>query len=200
MSDQRNIIGIEAPSDGDNVEYPDDKGKSQEEAKIAYNPVSSKGRKRSEIPVMDYDLSARGAELHDSLYPEDFKDTNASYNRIAHKIVNIAGDQLKSQNDSKIILKKKLSGFFRTFLIVQLIAILLLIAGQMTCKILWPSRECVSDKIIITFITSVFVETLSGIILMITYAFNSKDEIQITKILSDVIKNFKKDPPSDGEN
>lgn len=160
------------------------------------NPPIEKNTHDS-IPVMDYDLAQKSSQMQDMLTPDALKDPEASYNLIAYKIVKIAEEQLKSQNQSKIDLKADLSRFFRTFLKLQFVVLFLLLFGEMICNIAWPTVEAISDKIILTFITSVFVETLGGIILMVIYAFSSKDEIQITKILTEVIKTFQKRPSSE---
>lgn len=190
--------GVEQSFQGDTASLSDSTNLQTDE-KVVVDQASYNGSKDEKIPVIYYDYSPGESKVEESLFPDEWKDSNESYNRIAHRIVNIAGEQLRSQNDSKNTLKEKLSAFFRAFLTIQFVAIFLLIAGQMVCKIIWPKYELVSDNIIITFITSVFLETLSGIIMMITYAFNSKDEVRITQILSDVIKNYKKNSDSDND-
>ena len=168
------------------------------ESKKTLESTGTPTPKSDGVPHMDYNVSSRDPQMQDYLTPDnDWTDSNASYNKIAHRIVSIAEKQLDSQNASKTLLKEKLSNFFRVFLTVQLIVVSILIAGQIVCRIIWPNISPISDQIIITFITSVFVESLGGIVLMITYAFNSKDEVQITKILSEVIKNFKKGSSDD---
>lgn len=149
-----------------------------------------------DIPVMDYDLAQKSSQVQNILTPDALKDSEASYNIIAHKIVKIAEDQLKSQNGSKITLKDNLSVFFKDFLMLQFIVLSFLLFSEMICNIVWPNVDAISDQIILTFITSVFVETLGGIILMVVYAFNSSDEIRITEMLTAVIKTFQKNPSS----
>ena len=50
----------------------------------------------------------------------------------------------------------------------------------------------ITDYILSIYIVSVFVETLAGLIIMITFAFDSKQEVELIKILNAIITNFKK--------
>ena len=50
----------------------------------------------------------------------------------------------------------------------------------------------ISDFILNIYIVSVFVETLAGLIIMIKFAFDSKQEVELIKILNAIITNFKK--------
>ena len=75
-----------------------------------------------DIPVMDYDLAQKSSQVQNILTPDALKDSEASYNIIAYKIVKIAEDQLKSQNESKITLKDNLSVFFKDYWRVPLLA------------------------------------------------------------------------------
>lgn len=113
--------------------------------------------------------------------------TELEYIDIAHEIVAISRVQLNRQTESKQSLRKGFTPYFKWLIAAQLVflAILLLLKG------LCPSFR-LSDTVIISYITSVFVETLGGVIVMVTYAFNSKEEVEATKILSGVIEHFQK--------
>ena len=50
----------------------------------------------------------------------------------------------------------------------------------------------ISDFVINVYIVSVFVETLAGLIIIIKFAFDSQQEIELIKILNAFIVNFKK--------
>ena len=49
-----------------------------------------------------------------------------------------------------------------------------------------------SDSILMAYMTSIFVETLSAIFVMIKYAFNSDQEVKLIGILNNAISNYKK--------
>lgn len=49
-----------------------------------------------------------------------------------------------------------------------------------------------TDTIVISYMTSVFVETIGAIAIMIKYAFDSQQEVNILDILNSVISNYQK--------
>lgn len=113
--------------------------------------------------------------------------TELQYIDIAKEIVKISKSQLTKQNESKKKLRDGFTPYFKWLIAIQLafLAILLLLKG-------FCPHFRLSDAVIISYITSVFVETLGGVIVMITYAFNSKEEVEATKILTGVIEHFQK--------
>lgn len=123
--------------------------------------------------------------------PEEWRDlasrSEENYIDVAHEIVEASTDQLNDQNTSKAKLKKTLCIFFMIFISVQYAA-LLAIFGLQIAQVGVP----LPNDIIIAYITSIFVETLGAIILMIKYAFDSKQEIQVLKILEGIITNYQK--------
>ncbi len=115
------------------------------------------------------------------------KESDESYRKVAEKIVEVSTDQLKKQNKSKNELKSSFSLYFKIILVAQLVGlfILLMIRGFSESFIL-------SDTIIITLITSVFVETLGVVAIMVKYSFNSEQEVKILEIINYVIKDYQK--------
>lgn len=113
--------------------------------------------------------------------------SEAKYMEIASTIVNISGNQLDNQNKSKNTLKLTFTVFFICFISVQYIALIILLFSKAFCE-----NMDLSDPIIITYITSVFVETLGAILIMVKYAFDSEQETNVLKILSEVISSYKK--------
>ncbi len=109
-----------------------------------------------------------------------------AYIQIANDILEASTNQLKKQNASKNELKESLVWFFKRFILLQYWLLIVL----MLVRIVIPTY--LSDNVLITYITSVFAETLGAIILMVKYAFNSDQEVQILRILNDVIANFQK--------
>lgn len=110
-----------------------------------------------------------------------------NYMDIARGIVNTSADQLKTQNTSKNTLKEQFTRFFIWFVSAQYIVLVFLLV----LKAFWHDMN-LSDTVVISYITSVFVETLGAIAIMIKYAFNSEQEVQILQILNDVISSYKK--------
>ncbi|MBQ3063978.1 MAG: hypothetical protein IJC99_04170 [Clostridia bacterium] len=114
-------------------------------------------------------------------------DAELQYREIAVKVVNTSFDQLKEQNKSKTELKKKFSRFFRVFISLQFAVLI----AMLVLKIFF-AKEAITETIIVTYITAVFVETLGVVAIMIKYAFNSDQEVNILSILNGVIKNYQK--------
>ncbi len=113
-------------------------------------------------------------------------ESEKTYREIAQLIVNTSSKQLNEQNQSKT----KLKSIFTIFFIVFISAQYVVLVGLMLLKAL--AGVDLSDTVLITYITSVFVETLGSIAVMIAYAFDSKQEVNILEILNGVISNFQK--------
>lgn len=124
-------------------------------------------------------------EVDSAVQTQDEKSDDA-YQKTTDKIVEISKEQLIKQYDSKKDLQKILSIFFVVFIAVQflLLIVLLLIKG-------FYKDFKLENVVILSYMTSVFVETLGAIIIMIQFAFDSKQETKILSILSSVISNFK---------
>ena len=115
------------------------------------------------------------------------KASEDTYREIAEDIVEISASQMKLQNESKNNLKKSFTIFFMIFISIQYLILIIF----MFIKMFANSVE-LTDTVLISYITSVFVETIGAIIIMIKYAFDSKQEVEILKILNGVISNFQK--------
>ena len=125
-------------------------------------------------------------KIDQKLSDELAKNSEVTYTDIAEKLVETSSVQLKTQNQSKTSLKKTFTIFFIVFISVQY---LVLIALMFIKTFL---NTYLRDTVLLAYISSVFVETLGAIILMIKYAFDSNQEINILNILNGVIKNFQK--------
>lgn len=115
------------------------------------------------------------------------KRSEDDYIEITNKIVGASVHQLSEQNKSKSELKSTFTKFFILFVSAQYIALVLFLALRMIFGV-----SNLSDGVIIAYISSVFVETLGAIVLMIKYAFDSKQETNVLKILSAAISNYQK--------
>ncbi|MBE6534810.1 MAG: hypothetical protein E7678_07610 [Ruminococcaceae bacterium] len=138
------------------------------------------------VPCTDVDdsLLSDDASSIDNALKRNSEDT---YKKIALQIVNTSSQQLKDQNTSKNNLKTIFTWFFIAFIAIQylvLVSLLFIKAFVATLNL--------SDTVIIAYITSVFVETLGAVAVMIKYAFDSKQEVNILSILNGVISNYQK--------
>ena len=130
-------------------------------------------------------------EIDDSLLSDDASEidnalkrkSEDTYRKIALKIVDTSSKQLEEQNTSKNKLKAIFTRFFIIFIGIQYLVLISLLFT----KAFVPTLN-LSDTVIISYITSVFVETLGAIIVMIKYAFDSKQEVNILEILNGIRK------------
>ena len=107
-----------------------------------------------------------------------------AYIEIVQGVVNFSKDKLNVISKQKDKMRQRLIDFCLQIVIVQLfILFLLLVCG---------SNVGMSDKVIITFMTAVFVETLGAIIIMMRYAFKSDEEVSIIDILNAVVGRYQK--------
>lgn len=147
----------------------------------------------SDFDNIDYHGSLDSEWSDDSItYGMDYeldmqKRSEDDYIEITNKIVDASVKQLSEQNKSKSDLKSTFTKFFIGFVSAQYAALVVFLALRMIFGV-----SNLSDGVIIAYISSVFVETLGAIVLMIKYAFDSKQETNVLKILSAAISNYQK--------
>lgn len=154
-----------------------------------YSEFINRLRKVSEsyVEVPDLELELQDNDDADNIDHDLRKSSEDTYQKIASNIVNVSSVQLHEQNRSKNMLKQTFTVFFICFLSLQY----LLLISFLYIKSYY--EHCgLSDAVLISYMTSVFVETLGAIIVMIKYAFDSKQEVNILRILNGVISNFQK--------
>ena len=142
---------------------------------------------KSPFEVSELELELQDNDDADTIDRELRKSSEDTYQTIASDIVDLSSDQLEEQNESKNKLKKIFTVFFICFLSAQylvLISFLYIKSFYAKCGL--------TDTVIISYMTSVFVETLGAIAVMIKYAFDSNQEVNILEILNGVITNFQK--------
>lgn len=157
------------------------KGKKTEE-----NYISFKDLNFDEIFPQSFDTGAMDYNLKEDAKNAEVE-SDIEYRNIAKSIVDISNDQLDKQNKSKIYLKESFEAFFKRLLSFQLIAIfaLLMVKG-------FYRNFNITDNVLIAIISSVFVESLGIVAVMVKYAFNSEQEVKILEILEELIKNYQK--------
>lgn len=116
------------------------------------------------------------------------KKSEDAYIDLAEKIVEITDRELNEQQGSKSKLKGDLTKFFKDFLLLQYIFIIVMLLFNGSSDIAFS----LSDSVIKVYITSVFVETLGCVVFMVKYAFNSNQEVELIKILNNAITNYQK--------
>lgn len=113
-------------------------------------------------------------------------DSDKDYRRITEKIIDKTCDQLNAHTNAKSPLREKLSNFIVGLLSVQFLVLVVILFFNSEWKLQ------ISDFILNSYIISVFVETLAGLTIMIKFAFDSKQEVELIQILNAIITNFKK--------
>ena len=109
------------------------------------------------------------------------------YAKLVNRVIDISDDHLKTQNTTKSDLRSFFTNFFVAFLFVQYIALVVLLVLNATLE-----GFNISDNIFLTYITSVFVETLGVIIIMVTFAYGNKTESSILDVLKTIVGEYKK--------
>ena len=148
---------------------------------------NKKDASQKTIEINRSDLLLKDNRDADKLDGRLLERSEDNYMQIAKDIVDTSAQQLKTQNVSKNELKKLFTRFFIGFLSAQY----LVLVFHLVLKALWRDMN-LSDTVLITYITSVFVETLGAVAIMIKYAFSSDQEVKILQILNDVISSYKK--------
>ncbi len=115
------------------------------------------------------------------------ENSEKEYLKTVNKIVDKSIEQLNEQNNSKKDLRTKFFKIFASLIFIQLGFIILLIILQGSVK-----EFNVDTAVIVAVISSVFVETLGAVILMIKFCFDSKQEVSILEILKGVVEHFQK--------
>lgn len=146
--------------------------------------------KKTKVPSVSVEEVPKGqsnaTKAIDDLVRQNTIDSDRDYRRITETIIDISRSQLEQQTKSKQPLRKNLSRFIMGLLIAQLgILVAILFLNRV-----WNLQ--ISDFILNVYIISVFVETLAGLIIMIKFAFDTKQEVDLISILNAIISNFKK--------
>lgn len=111
-----------------------------------------------------------------------------AYIAVVNQVVTASKNNLGEIQRHKQKLRKPLIWFFIILLSLQFLGLYALIM----IKGFYLSFN-ISETLLITFMTSVFVETLGAIGIMIKYAFKDDEEVNIIKILNAVVEKFQKE-------
>ena len=127
-------------------------------------------------------------------------ESNRGYQMVADRIITVSQKHLASQQHDKVELRKKFANLFSVLLILEYCFLVLFILLDAIKSI----PVDVPESILQLFTTSVFVQTLSTIGVMIAFAFVSKEETRIVGLLNQIIQNYQKfqidTPPKEPKN
>lgn len=164
---------------------PEATGKKKPQSKVKAHRRS--GTKVPSVPAEEVSNEKSDAtSAIDDLVRQNTIDFDRDYRRITEKIIDKTCEQLQEHTKSKMPLRTTLS----RFIIVLLIAQLVVLVAVLFLNRVWNLQ--ISDYILNVYIVSVFVETLAGLIIMIKFAFDAKQEVELIKILTAITTNFKK--------
>lgn len=110
-----------------------------------------------------------------------------SYVNIVLEVIKVSRRHLMNQDESKKDLRKRLTTFFKFLLGAQYLFLVVFIMLNA-----WVVDFNISEKLLLTYITSVFVETLAVVTIMVIFAYGNKTELKIIEILRNIIEKFKK--------
>ena len=143
-----------------------------------------------QIPKEQLDLSAlKKMDIPDvrSRIQTEFE-SNRGYQMVADHIITVSQRHLANQQRDKVELRKKFAGLFSVLLILEYAFMVVFILLDAITAI----PVDVPDSVLQLYVTSVFVQTLSTIGVMIAFAFVSKEETRIVGLLNQIIQNYQK--------
>lgn len=114
--------------------------------------------------------------------------SHENYHEVVTDIIKISKVHLEKSDEDKKRIRKIFIKAFSLILIIQLTSIILFMIFNAVESVNFH----ISDELLTVFIGSVFVETLGVIGVMIGFAFASKDEVKIVKLLTAVINSYQK--------
>lgn len=114
--------------------------------------------------------------------------SHENYHEVVTNIIDISKEHLTHADKDKTSIRKTFIIIFSVMLFIQLAAIITFMALKAVESVAFD----ISDSLMTVFIGSVFVETLGVIGVMIGFAFASKDEVKIVKLLTAVINSYQK--------
>lgn len=141
------------------------------------------------LPVVEQNVSERIDE--DSKELNSPKEQNAiesdrDYRKLTNRIIDETSGHLQTQVSDKKPLRITLMVFVIALLALQFFGLLAMLFLNQRWKL------GISDQIIVTYIVSLFVETLTGLFIMIRFAFDSTQEGKLIEILNNIVEHFKK--------
>lgn len=157
-------------------------------ANEALNKISQKvkqeNRQEVDVPIKGIDVLNR-IDYYNTIAKLQSVD---AYIDVVKSVVGSSIGNLDTLQKNKKELRGSLISFFMELLAWQfvILCILIFVKGSF-------SSFNISESVLVTFMTAVFVETLGAVLIMIGFAFKSDEEVSIIKILNAVVEKFQKD-------
>ena len=122
-------------------------------------------------------------------------ESERGYNTIALRIIEASQKHLANQQLDKVALRKQFAMLFSALLILEYIFLVIFILLDAITVI----PVDIPDGTLQMYITSVFVQTITNMGVMIAFAFVSKEETRIVGLLNQIIRNYQKVHLDDGD-
>lgn len=111
--------------------------------------------------------------------------SDEDYRIITNRIIDITKENIDRQTEQKETMRKPLTWFVGVLLFAQFIVLVVILFGNTCCF-------NIPETVINTYIISVFAETLVGLIVIIKFAFDSKQEVNLIEVLNTIVSKFQK--------
>jgi 6-pyruvoyl-tetrahydropterin synthase len=150
---------------------------------IASGVISDFAIKEVRVSNKEQDVSDK---IDQAAVAKNSIESDRDYRKITSQIIEISEEQLKDHTKDKKPLRLILMWFVIILLILQfgaLVAILFL-------NKVWELE--ISNEVIKVYVVSLFAETLSGLFIMIKFAFDTSQEVRLIAILNNIVERFKK--------
>ena len=148
---------------------------SLEDFKIPRKEIDASAMDRLEVPL-----------IHGRVQTE--LESDRGYYMIAERIIAASQKHLSEQQRDKMTLRKRFAILFSTLLMLEYIFLVIFILLDAVAAI----PVDIPEAILQLYITSVFVQTLTAMGVMIAFAFVSKEETRIVGLLNQIIRNYQK--------
>ena len=122
----------------------------------------------------------------DAAVQQNTIESDQDYREITKTIIRKTSAQLEAHTNAKKPLRLILLWFVVALLSAQFVALVFILFFNNA----WNLE--ISDYIINVYVVSLFLETLAGLIIMIKFSFDSKQEVQLIEVLNAIIRHFKK--------
>ena len=141
---------------------------------------NNNSRNSDEVPTINVDQILKGEANYTSVLDQSVRknsiESDRAYREITKDIIEKTREQLVEHTKAKGPLRINLMDFIIRMLFLQFVFLMSILFFNQKLEI--------SDSVINTYIVSMFVETLAGLLIMIRFAFDSKQEVELIKVLN----------------
>lgn len=171
------------------MKFPGKKKEEKSAGQASDMPDAKKNQDRKQVKI-DEGLLNKSPSGDEALRNVDKgltleEKSDEDYREVTKRVVDITEKNLNKQTEAKDNIRKELLPFIRWFLVLQYTVLcIILVFNDIILHL--------NTTIITTYIVSVFAETLAGLIIMIKYAFDPKQEVELLKVLNAVVSDYQK--------